>query len=119
MDNIRCLIADIQEIVLADIVQRIAEDSPGIDIVSRVDSTENLYQLIQDNAADVVILGIEADELSKQYTELLDAFPGLVMLGIIGNGRRALVIVDDIGPQQLTGLIQSSTRGNITTNGAG
>lgn len=107
MDNIRCLIADMSQITLADIVHHLAEDSPSIDIVNRIDSIKNIHQLIQNYTADVVILGVESDSISREHTEILDAFPGLVMVGIVGNGRRAIVIVDDVGPNELTDLIHT------------
>ncbi len=47
MGNFRCLIADIPQLILADIVYRLAEESEDIKVVERLESTDNLVEVVK------------------------------------------------------------------------
>ncbi len=109
MKNIRCLIADIPQTVLADTVQRIAESNLGIEIVERVEGKDDLLKLSRDRKIDVLIIGMNEDKIPMEYKEILDGVPESVIIGLIKNGRRVAVFLDDIGSNELIDLMRIKT----------
>lgn len=108
MDNIRCLIADIPQILLADIVQGITESRSGFDVVKRVENKNNLPQIVREHKIDVVILEIKASRFSNECNEILDSKPELVIVGLVKDGRRAAILIDNIGKKELIKLIRTT-----------
>ncbi len=47
METLHCLIADIPQIVLADIVQDMVEESNDIDVIGRVNITEEILSAVK------------------------------------------------------------------------
>jgi len=47
MGNFRCLIADIPQLILADIVYWLAEESEDIKVVERLENTDNLVEVVK------------------------------------------------------------------------
>ena len=116
MENIRCLIADIPHIVLADIIQHITEKRPGIEVVGRIDSNKDLLKFVKDRAIDVVILGMETTSMLQSLNDLFEVSPQVVAVGVVKDGRRVCVCVEDIGPDELIELVRAATQ-NRYANG--
>ena len=110
MENIRCLIADIPQIVLADIVQHIAENRLGIEVVGRIESKENFPRVIRENKVDVVMFGAKNDLFPDEWRDIRDSDPDLLFVGLIEDGRHAAIFINDIGPDQLMNMLKASLR---------
>ena len=110
MENIRCLIADIPHIMLADIIQKITEKRPGIEVVGRIGGNVDLPQVVKDRAIDVVILGMESTSVSQSLNDLFETSPQIVAVGVANDGKRICVCVEDVGPIELMDIVLSSRK---------
>ena len=106
MENIRCLIADIPHIILADIIQQITEKRPGIEVVGCIDNNNDLSQVVKDRAIDVLISGMEVTSASQSLNKVFEISPQVVAVGVVDDGRRICVCVEDIGPDDLVELVK-------------
>ena len=107
MDNIRCLIADIPHFLLADIIQKITENQPEIDVLGSIDNKTDLANKIKECPVDVLICGMEASE-TQSLDKVFDVIPNVVVVGLINDGRRICVCSEDVGPSELISLIKSA-----------
>lgn len=107
MENIRCLIADIPQQVLADIVQSITNECKAAEVVDRINGVENLQLAVKENSIDVVILGMKNNVLPRQCSELMEQFANLMVIGLIDDGRRAAVYLDNIGTKEIVHIIST------------
>lgn len=105
MRNLQCLIADIPQAILADILQRSAEQSERIEVVERVANLDDLPEALAQNSIDVLIVGMEKPAVPKVYSDLMHQFANLLVVGLIDDGRSAAVFVNDISSKQMTELI--------------
>jgi DNA-binding NarL/FixJ family response regulator len=110
IENIRCLIADIPHFILADIIQQITEKRPGIEVVCHIEDVNNVPKIVQEHSIDVVILGEKAISVSQSLDNLFDISPQTVAVGVINEGRRVCVCVEDIGPSELIKIIKSAVQ---------
>ena len=109
MDNMRVLLAGIPRGVLLEIVERDTGQRPNMQVVGHAKRTE-LKEAIVRHRANVVILGLDLDEFPDVCTDLLDEFPDTLVVAMAGDGRRAAVHVDNIGPGELLETIQLSKK---------
>ena len=107
MDTIRVLLAGIPTGVLGEIMERITELRPDMEVVAHASRAE-LPDAVGRSQADVVILGLDADELPKICRDLLDEFPDTLVVGLAADGKRTLINVDNIGPHELLNTIQAA-----------
>ena len=108
MENIRCLIADIPHIILEDIIRKIIMDRPGIEVVDHFDSNNNISQVIKEHSIDVLIVGMEAETAFQTLNEVVNISPKVVTIGVVADGRRICVCVDDVGPGDLVELVDAA-----------
>ena len=105
MEDVRVLLAGIPTGMLGEIVEKITELRPHMKVVAHASRAE-LPQAVGRYQADVVILGLDVDELPDVCTELLDGFPETVVIGIAADGRRTVIHVDNVGPDELLDTIR-------------
>ncbi len=105
----RVLLAGIPAGVLLEIVERDTEKRPNMQVVGHAKRTE-LKEAIVRHRANVVILGLDLDELPGVCTDLLDEFPDTLVVGMADDGRRAAIHVDNIGPGELLETIQAARK---------
>ena len=115
MENIRCLIADIPQVVLADIVQRIAQSRLGIEVVGRIDNKEHFSQMVHERNVDVVVFGAESDFFPVEWRDVRDSNPDMLFIGLIDDGRHAAIYINDIGTDQLINMVRFSTKNHMST----
>ena len=106
MENLRCLIANIPQTVLADIVFRMVKDSNGIEVVDRINNIEELPNTIQKLSIDVLILGMKDNALPQICTDLMDRITNLLVIGLIDDGRRLAVYVNNVGKKEIVDIIK-------------
>ena len=105
MRNLQCLIADIPQAILADILQRTAEQSEHIEVVDRISNLDDLPAALAQNPVDVLIVGMDKPVVPRRYSDLMNRFANLLVVGLIDDGRSAAVFVNDISSDEMTDLI--------------
>lgn len=105
MKSLQCLIADMPQAILVDILKRTAARSENIEVADRILSMEELPEALEQNPVDVLIVGMEKITVPKIYSELMNRHSNLLVVGLIDDGRTAAVFVNDIGSDEITDLI--------------
>jgi len=107
MESVRCVIANIPQEILADIVQNLVAISSKIVIVGRVGSVHEVPEVLRQTSVDAVILGL--DNLATPQVDL--ALPPQVrrlpIIGLDNDGRRLVVYVEDVGGYDLVKIIEA------------
>lgn len=110
MKKIRCVIAGVSHIMLADIMQRIAEQNLNIELINDVEA-EDLSSHVQQLGINVVMTSFDATELPKACNELLEEVPDVAVVGLVEDGRKLCICINDAGPAELIELIQTAVQG--------
>lgn len=105
MKSLRCLIADMPQAILVDILKRTAARSENIEVLDRIFKKDELPQAFAQNPIDVLIVGMEKIAVPELYSSLMNRHSNLLVVGLIDDGRTAAVFVNDIGSDELTDLI--------------
>lgn len=106
MHTIRCLIAENRHsMILTDILRRIVEKNPDITVVSRTENIDQLYDEVIQNNIDIVMLEVTEDTIPDNCKTILGQKPGLIVAGLIKDGRQAAIYIDDIGVAELASLM--------------
>jgi len=106
MGNVRCLIANISQIVLADIVQKLAEEIDDIEVIDRISNIDDIESIVKKKSIDVLILGMKNNYLPKVCSDMLDKGSKLLVIGLVNDGRRLSVYIDNIGKNGLFKIIK-------------
>lgn len=107
METIHCLIADIPQVVLADIVQRITEENQNIEVVNRVPNIEDVPAILSRQDIDVLILGMKSNTSPQTYKDILNKFSDLLIVGLVDDGRLAAIYMDDVGSNEIVKIIRT------------
>ena len=110
MDNVRCLIADMPQLMLADIVQTMAEENECIEVIDRVSNNKDLPEIIKKKSIDVLILGLKNNQLPSICNDVLNSTSNLLVVGLVDEGRRATIYLDDIGGNEIVKIIKTLGR---------
>lgn len=110
MENIRCLIADIPQLLLADIVEKIIEERPGVEVMYRSDNENALHTQMREGLIDVVIHSMADHDMSLIIKELLKTSSHTISVGVIDDGRRVCICMRDIGPDEFIELIRLAAK---------
>jgi DNA-binding NarL/FixJ family response regulator len=116
---LRCLIADIPQKVLADIVQRVTQQDEKIDVVGQVSDIDDISGILNTQKIDVLIMGMRDDTPYDFCREILDQFPQLLVVGLVNDGRMAVVCLADLGSSQLVNLITNLGNTRLLKNVSG
>lgn len=107
MKTLRCLISNIPQKLLSDIVLGTAQQQTDIEVIGDVDADSNLPALVKEKSVDLLLIGIEKNALPQAFNELLDSNPGLLIVGLVDDGRSAAIFVNDIGAGELDDVIKT------------
>lgn len=110
MNKIRCVVAGVSHIMLADIMHRIAEQDLNIEFVNSI-GEEDLSLHIKQLGIDAVITSFDATGFPTSHIELLDQVSDVAVVGLVDDGRKLCVCVDDAGPAEIIGLIRAAVEG--------
>lgn len=105
MKSLQCLIADMPQAILVDILKRTAKRSEHIEVVDRIFKMEELPEALAQNPIDVLIVGMAKVAVPRLYSDLMNRHSNLLVVGLIDDGRTAAVFFNDIGSDELTDLI--------------
>ena len=112
MESVRCLIADIPQIVLADIVQRLAEENAGVEVVDQVNDMDDLPLIIKNKSINVLIVGMQNNAIPPVCEEALNSKPELLVVGLVNDGRRAVIYMDDVSKNEIIDIIGTMGKRN-------
>lgn len=112
MQSVRCLIADIPQLVLADIVQNLAEESSDIEVVDRVNSIDDIWSVIARTPVDVLILGMKNTVLPRMCVDVMQRFSNLAIVGLVDDGRQLAVYMDNVGSSDVLRILRALRRTN-------
>lgn len=107
MDLIRCLIADVPQQLLGDIVKKVVEQDAALELVGDVKNTADLPRFVEKQSIDVLIVGVDCKNLQQLYDDLIKVIPDVLVFGLIDDGRGAMVYLEDIGVDEMLQLITS------------
>ncbi|MCP4378538.1 MAG: response regulator transcription factor [bacterium] len=105
METLRCLIADIPQKILADIVQTVTQQRENIEVIEQLTNLSSLVETLRDKAVDVLILGIQKSTPRDLCLELAEQFPDLLIIALVDDGRMAVVYLSNVGSNQLVEAI--------------
>jgi DNA-binding NarL/FixJ family response regulator len=120
MAPIRILLAQLQG-MLRDVVLQLLDGQADMTVVDDVDDPIDTLLAAGRTHADVVVLGMEDDELPGVASHLLDEYPHLKVLAITPDGRRAflyelrpeLVALGEASPDLLLQAIRAAFRSEV------
>ena len=107
METLRCLISDIPNKLLSDIVMGITQQHENIEVVDRVSDSKELNSILKQQSIDVLILGLKANCFPEFCRDLLDKFSNLLIVGLIDDGRMAAVYLDDVSSHEIIKVIRT------------
>lgn len=105
MKSIQCLIANIPQKILAEIVQKLLEADGDIEVVNHDMSIEDLPQVVDQQQINLLIVGMKTFELPTVCEELLLRYSNLMILGMVEDGRKVAAYFNDVSSQDLTNLV--------------
>ena len=107
MKTLRCLISNIPQKLLSDIVLRSVQQQTSIEVIGDVSTDNDLPALVKENSVDLLLVGIERSALPQAFNEMLDGDPDLLIVGLVDDGRSAAIFVNDIGAAELNDVINT------------
>lgn len=106
MEKLRCVIAEMSHQMLADIIHSSVENSGIVEVVARLDGANKLADKIAQYHVDVLILGIAAADFNSVSDEILQQIPDLLIIGLVNDGRRLTMMMNDVGHLDIPNLIE-------------
>ncbi|MFV2033005.1 MAG: hypothetical protein ACC663_10960 [Gammaproteobacteria bacterium] len=106
MQPLNCLIVDIPQAVLVDILQRIAEGAGGLNVIEGVADSADLPTILSSQTVNVLIIGMEEFVLPKIYNDMLNRYSDLLIVGLVNDGRMAAVFINDIRSHEFLKIIE-------------
>ena len=107
METLRCLIADIPQKILADIVQTVTQQDKSIEVVGQLSDLNQLSEVLDKQAIDMLILGIQKYTPPTFCHGLLEAFPDLLIVGLVDDGRMAVICIGNVGTNDILKVIRA------------
>lgn len=107
MEILRCLISDIPQKLLSDIILGITQQHGNIEVVDRVSDSKELSTILKQQHIDVLILGLNTNCFPEFCKELLDICSDLLIVGLIDDGRLAAVYLDDVRSHEIIKVIRT------------
>jgi hypothetical protein len=105
--TLRCLISNIPQKLLSDIVLDSVQQHLDIEVVADAIVDVDIPALVKKESVDVLLLGFARDRLPKICNQLFISDPNLLVVGLVDDGRGAAIFVNDIGPGELVDLIST------------
>jgi DNA-binding NarL/FixJ family response regulator len=110
----RVLIVDMPR-MLHDLVRRVIEDAPDLDVVGEVPGTADVSDTAERTGAQLVVTGSD-DALESGWRDVLERSPGLRIVSVVDDGRDAhlyemrphRVLLGAISPEALLEVLRGS-----------
>ena len=105
METLRCLIADIPQNILADIVRRVTQQDEKIDVIGQVRNIDGITGFLRRENIDVLIMGMRDGTPHQFCQDIFRNFPDLLIVGLVDDGRMAVACLADVSSRQLLDII--------------
>ena len=107
MEILQCLIADIPQVVLADIVQRVTEENENIEVVMRVPDIKDVPAVLSRQNIDVLIVGMKSNVTPQACKDMLKRYSDMLIVGLVDDGRQAIIYMGDVGCNEIVQAIKT------------
>jgi hypothetical protein len=107
VENLRCLISDIPQKLLSDIIVGITQQHENIEVVDRISDREELNSILSKQSIDVLILGLKQNCFPEFCKDILNRFSDLLIVGLHDDGRLAAVYLDDVSSSEIIKVIRT------------
>ncbi len=107
METLRCLITDIPQKLLSDIIVGITHQQENIEVVDRTVGLKDILSVLNEQAIDVLVLGLDQNCFPGNCRELLNQYPELLIVGLCDDGRHAAVYLDDVSSREIVDVIRT------------
>jgi hypothetical protein len=107
MEQVRCVIANMPQKLLADIVENMVEESGDMQVVDRVNSISEVKAVIDKNPVDLLILGLKSIDLPQSCVGIMNESPNLAIVGLVDDGRRLACFLDNVGKSDILRIIRT------------
>jgi hypothetical protein len=107
VETLRCLISDIPQKLLSDIVVSITQQHENIEVVDRVSGSKELNSVLKQQPVDVLILGLKTNCFPEFCRDILEKFSDLLIVGLCNDGRLATVYLDDVSSNEIIKIIRT------------
>ncbi len=97
--------------LMCDMLKRQLAEAPETTVVGEIDNELDLLLAIRATQANVVLHSWNDDTMPPIYTHLLNEFPGLLLVGLLPSGERAMICEQRIS----TTLVEASSIAQLLT----
>ena len=102
--------------VLGELVTRTLRTAPDIEVLAEASSVMTLLAVVREQRPQVVVLDLHDASTLPAYLDVLVAFPRVVILAIVDDGRNASLYemrpretrIGELGPRELIAAIRSA-----------
>ncbi len=116
MQQIRCVIANIKQKMLADIIEDMVEECGDIEVVDRVGHINDVQAAIAANPVDLLVLGMTSGDCHEPCRDLMNQIPNLAIVGLIDDGRRLAAYLDNVGKDDILKIVRTLSRSGDRLN---
>ena len=110
MTPLRVLIAGLPRPLLRELIILAAASRSGLAVLTSDDRPERLPESAAEAEADVVIFELAESDLPAPFRQLFVRCPAVTAVSLLGDGRRAVVCLPDVGIEQLLDTIRAAAR---------
>ena len=107
MDQVRCVIANMPQKLLADIVERMVVESGDIQVIDRANNLGDIEPGIDRESIDLIVLGMQSISLPQSCVEIMNEIPNLTIIGLVDDGRRLACFLDNVGKNDILKIIHT------------
>ena len=76
-----------------------------IDVVRQVSNIGDVPQILDSEDIDVLIIGMQENTPQQFCRDMLKKYPGLLIVGLVDDGRTVVACLADVGIRQLVKMI--------------
>ncbi|MCP4494553.1 MAG: hypothetical protein GY820_45725 [Gammaproteobacteria bacterium] len=105
MEPLRCLLADIPQKVLADIVHTLTQQDQSIEVVGQMQGLDGVIDIIEQRAIEVLIVSMRKNTSQTLCSQIMEKFPDLLVVGLVDDGRMAVTYMGNVGKNDLLNVI--------------
>ena len=110
MQQTRCVIANIKQKILADIIEDMVDECGDIKIVDRVGHISDVPASIAANPVDLLVLGMQSGDFRDPCRDLMNQIPNLAIVALIDDGRRLAAFLDNVGKDDILRIVRTLCR---------
>lgn len=110
MENIRCVIANMPQKLLRDIVENMVRESGDIEVVEQVENIHDIPSVIANNPVDLLIMGMESNILPESCLGIMNRSANVPILGLVDDGRRLAMYLNNVGKNDILKMVRTLRR---------